>query len=236
MVGIYKITSPSGRVYIGQSWDIQRRLRDHSKPTSRCPKLRASFAKYGYEAHKFQVIHELPEDVSQEVMDTYEILYIDQYAACDFKMLNLKGGGASGKPCEESKERMRKSSPHRKVEHNEVTRKKIAEKLKGNKNGAGGKAWNKGIELSNETREKMSNSRKGNTNAKGAIPWNKGRTMSDEDRKALSERMKGIKYPNRKVSPEGLLRMSEAQKGKTLSEEHRRSISEGLNKYYSKSV
>jgi predicted GIY-YIG superfamily endonuclease len=31
MIGIYKITSPSGKVYIGQSWDIYDRWKKHKQ-------------------------------------------------------------------------------------------------------------------------------------------------------------------------------------------------------------
>jgi group I intron endonuclease len=57
--GIYKITSPSGRIYIGQSIDIERRwtkyLGEHCKNQI---KLYCSFKKYGVEAHVFEVIEE----------------------------------------------------------------------------------------------------------------------------------------------------------------------------------
>ena len=31
--GIYKITSPTGRIYIGQSKNIKQRFRDYNKPS-----------------------------------------------------------------------------------------------------------------------------------------------------------------------------------------------------------
>jgi hypothetical protein len=58
--GIYKITSPSGRVYIGQSKDIQKRWGKHYKKL-RCKKqtvLYRSFLKYGVENHIFEIIEE----------------------------------------------------------------------------------------------------------------------------------------------------------------------------------
>lgn len=76
MVGIYKILSPSGRVYIGQSWDIEKRFSWYSsvKPTTQ-KLLYRSFNKHGVKNHKFDVICELPSDVSQEILDKYEIFY-----------------------------------------------------------------------------------------------------------------------------------------------------------------
>ncbi len=77
--GIYKITSPSGKVYIGQSWSIYDRWIHHKSYAKRKrnlpPKLSASILKYGPSAHIFSIEHELPKDCSQEVMDAYEIFY-----------------------------------------------------------------------------------------------------------------------------------------------------------------
>lgn len=59
MAFIYKITSPSDRIYIGQTINIHRRLihykNGHFKKQKR---LHASYLKYGWEAHKFEIIEE----------------------------------------------------------------------------------------------------------------------------------------------------------------------------------
>lgn len=58
MIGIYKITSPSGRVYIGQSVNIKKRFQDyknlHNVKTQ--IKLYRSFLKYGVDNHTFEVV------------------------------------------------------------------------------------------------------------------------------------------------------------------------------------
>lgn len=102
MVGIYKITSPSNKVYIGQSWDIRGRWysHGHSKHT---PFLYNSIKKYGKENHVFNVIHELPIDVSQYILDEYEKLYIQQYKSVGFFVMNMKSGGSNGKHSEKTK-------------------------------------------------------------------------------------------------------------------------------------
>lgn len=59
---IYKITSPSERVYIGQAVDIRRRIyRYNSLDTQEQVKLHRSFLKYGLGKHTFQIIEECPE-------------------------------------------------------------------------------------------------------------------------------------------------------------------------------
>lgn len=80
MVGIYKITSPSKKVYIGQSINIYRRWSSYK--LKGCPKqvkLHSSFLKYGYDSHIFEVSHELPIDISQEILNCYESIYLESY-------------------------------------------------------------------------------------------------------------------------------------------------------------
>ena len=60
MVGIYKITSPSKRIYIGQSKDVESRLNDYSNLNNcnKQTKLWRSFLKYGVINHVFEIIEE----------------------------------------------------------------------------------------------------------------------------------------------------------------------------------
>lgn len=59
MIGIYKIISPSGRIYIGQSRDLDRRKKEYEKyikNSNRQVKLLASINKYGWNQHSFDII------------------------------------------------------------------------------------------------------------------------------------------------------------------------------------
>jgi group I intron endonuclease len=61
MIGIYKITNPKGRIYIGQSIDIQKRFRTYislNSKTKRQIKLYRSLLKYGQHEHSFEIIEE----------------------------------------------------------------------------------------------------------------------------------------------------------------------------------
>jgi|688.fasta_scaffold137047_3 group I intron endonuclease len=60
MIGIYKITSPSNRIYIGQSIRLEERLLEYTKQKNcdRQPKLFNSFIKYGIENHKIEILEE----------------------------------------------------------------------------------------------------------------------------------------------------------------------------------
>ena len=55
-VAIYKITSPSGRSYIGQTRDFIKRMRSHQQPSSNCTLLRRSVDKYGWGAMDIKVL------------------------------------------------------------------------------------------------------------------------------------------------------------------------------------
>jgi group I intron endonuclease len=58
-IGIYKITSPSGRIYIGQSINIDKRWRDYFQMNTKTKsqiKLWRSFTKYGITNHTFEIL------------------------------------------------------------------------------------------------------------------------------------------------------------------------------------
>lgn len=92
--GIYKITSPSGKIYIGRSYRIKERWRSYRRMDCKDQrKLFASFKKYGANNHTFEIIHELPNDVDKEVIENYERIYSDLYKECNFSFLNLAPTG-----------------------------------------------------------------------------------------------------------------------------------------------
>jgi len=77
MIGIYKITSPSSRVYIGQSIDIEHRWNHYYIP-ERChkqPKLIRSLKKYGALSHVFEVL----EECNQSDLNSRERYYQELY-------------------------------------------------------------------------------------------------------------------------------------------------------------
>lgn len=97
MTGIYKITSPSKKVYIGQTIDWDRRKKQYKNLNCKLQKkLFSSFKKYGTENHIFEMVHELPSDVSQSILDHYEVFYSKKYIECKVNLLNLKIGGREG--------------------------------------------------------------------------------------------------------------------------------------------
>lgn len=67
MIGIYKITSPANKVYIGQSINIENRIKKYKYFISKKQtKLYYSILKYGYDNHIFEVIEECSiEDLNE---------------------------------------------------------------------------------------------------------------------------------------------------------------------------
>lgn len=107
MVGIYKITSPSGKVYIGQSWNIRsRKALYKGLYCTKQPRLYNSLKLYGWDSHTFTILHELPADITQDTLNTYETFYVNQFKETGHEMLNTKEPGSNGKHSEESRKKM----------------------------------------------------------------------------------------------------------------------------------
>ena len=82
MIGVYKITSPKGLVYIGSSKDIDTRWKWYKK--LRCSsqtKLCNSLKKYGVDNHIFEVI----EECNVEILLKQELFYGTFYECLDKK-------------------------------------------------------------------------------------------------------------------------------------------------------
>jgi group I intron endonuclease len=162
IVGIYKITSPSGKVYIGQSLDISKRWNEYKRPSfKKQPKLNNSIQKYGIGNHRFDVIHHLPNDIEKSVMDSYELLYALSYKDAGVELLNLRLGMNGGKMSEEAKDKLSKKLKGVKTGRKmaEGLKRKHSERMKvmnvGNKY-AEGKKGRTGMKNSEETRRRIS--------------------------------------------------------------------------------
>ncbi len=82
---IYKITSPSNKVYIGQSIDIKRRFQRYNRMCCKGQtRLYNSLSKYGSENHKMEII----ENVINEELNTKERFWQDYYDSAGINGLN----------------------------------------------------------------------------------------------------------------------------------------------------
>lgn len=148
--GIYKITSPSGKIYIGQSRNIKERWLDYRDTSCKSQiKLHNSLKKYGWKTHKFEIICEC----LLEELDQKEKHYISFYKTFNTPHgLNLMDGGANGTHSLETREKLRKSHIGKKL--SEAAREKVSQSLIGNKRSLGYKH-------SEETIKKISVASKG---------------------------------------------------------------------------
>ena len=107
--GIYKITSPNGGIYIGQSVNIlSRKSRYVNILCKGQSRVYRSLMKYGWETHTFEIIHECDRDELNEL----ERYYIKLYDTFNTKHgLNLTNGGdsASREISEETRTKMKNS-------------------------------------------------------------------------------------------------------------------------------
>lgn len=128
MIGIYKITSPNGRIYIGQSVNINRRFNTYKNlynNVKTSPKLYRSLLKYGTINHVFEVI----ETCEKEKLNERERFYQDLYNANSKQNLNCiltsttEKKGVGKKVSEEQKKQI--SLVHKGKKYSEETKKKI---------------------------------------------------------------------------------------------------------------
>lgn len=87
MIGIYKITSPTKKIYIGQSIDITQRFNQYKY--LKCKGqiiLHRSLKKYGVDKHKFEIICEC--EISE--LNDKERYYQELYSAIGLKGMNCQ--------------------------------------------------------------------------------------------------------------------------------------------------
>jgi group I intron endonuclease len=143
MVGVYKITSPTNKIYVGQSINISKRKKEYENLNCKKQiKLYNSLQKYGFENHVFEII----EECYVEQLNEHEIYWINFYNSTR-EGLNIREGGSNGALSEETKQKMRK--PKR-----EGTGEKISKNSKGI-------SRNKGRKQSEQEKEKRSQIKKG---------------------------------------------------------------------------
>jgi group I intron endonuclease len=108
MIGIYKITSPSNKIYIGQSINIDKRWEQYKKYPSSYKGQRMLFnsiQKYGIENHIFEIV----EECIIEILDEREIYWGLLFNVLGDKGLNCKLGNGKGIVSDETKILMGKS-------------------------------------------------------------------------------------------------------------------------------
>lgn len=177
---VYKITSPSGKVYIGSTINIKRRFAAYKSLQCRAQiKVYNSFLKYGIINHIFEIVW---------IGNFKEMLYQEFTFGKLFDVLNRDKGLNLKLPkindtysCYSIETREKMSVAAKNKIFSLKTRKKISD-------------FHKGKIVSKETRLKMSNSQIGRKMSKEAklkmSLARKGKVNSIETNKKISERMK----------------------------------------------
>ena len=130
IIGIYKITSPTGKIYIGQSIDIEFRFLTYKRLLCKGQtRLYASFKKYGVEKHKFEIICQC---------NTFELNEKERFYQELFNTID----GRNGLNCQYVK------TSTKKYVHSDETKNKISSSNKGKKG-------RKGVKFSEEHKIKI---------------------------------------------------------------------------------
>jgi len=189
MIGIYKITSPGGKVYVGQSIDIEKRFY-HYKILCNCnnqTKLINSFKKYGINSHIFEVLEECEEATLNEKERYYQDLYnvLENGLNCRLTTTYTK----TGKNSLQSREKCKNSMKGK----NKGKRPDVSER---------NKIVHKGKVITEEHRKAISNKLKGKTRGytgirgeklrKPVLQWDKTGTVFIKEWSSITEAAKFI--------------------------------------------
>lgn len=208
--GIYKITNPKGRVYIGQAEDLISREIDYQRvyPVKNQIRVYNSIMKYGWKAHTFEVWERCPiKDLNR----------IERYWQEYFDVLSPMGMNCKYTPTDEKRQVI-----------SEKTKQKISNTLKGRMPSQkvldNLKTLNVGRICTEETREKIraaNTGRKQNPEAvQKMITSLTGRKLSEDHKEKIRKANLG-----KKRSEESKEKMSKAQKGHYVSLEVREKMS-----------
>ena len=93
IIGIYKLTSPSGKCYVGQSINIYARWAHHKREKRHWHrKLFNAIRKYGFDSFKREIL----EECNADLLDEREKFWIEYYDSC-ISGYNCDSGGQKRK-------------------------------------------------------------------------------------------------------------------------------------------
>ena len=206
---IYKYTSPSNKVYIGQTIHEHRRYMTHKRgdgDTKFCRAIR----KYGFENFTYDVIFTIDNEDRKRIkekLDFMERYYIRKYNS--FKNgynMTLGGDSASG------------------INHTEEWKQKISERMKENN-----PAWN----MTDEWRLHIGDSQRGKKMSQEFCKKTSERMKNNNPMKNLEVAAKhAAALKGKHLSEEHNKKISEYQKGKVVTDETKIKMKENATKRY----
>lgn len=156
---IYKYTSPSGKVYIGQTVNEQKRRNRffNLNDTYGGPKIDRARKKYSPENFIYEILFEIEADDIKDILNEKEIQFITQYNSVE-DGYNCDAGGNSRIgyiPTEQARLNMSRAQTGRK--QSEATKQKLSEQRKGIAPTAAIEAHKKAIVVYTKTGEFVGN-------------------------------------------------------------------------------
>jgi group I intron endonuclease len=216
-IGIYRVTNRiNGKVYIGKSFDIKRRWRQHRNLHLNGYHLQRAIKKYGLDNFNFSIIIEMAPmyNIQQQlnILNALERLWIKTYESNNPQKGYNETEGGDGiigfHFSEESIQKIKKSWAKRTPEQNKIFKEiHNTSTAKENHSKASKTNWQK---MSPEKKEKI---RQASIN----------KVFSEEGVKSLSQYAKNTKGKN---SESTRFKKGSAFRGKHLSEEHKKHIGE----------
>ncbi len=132
MIGIYKITSPSKKIYIGQSIDIERRFKEYKKlQCSQSLKLYNSLKKHGYENHIFEILEECSKHQLNKKEENYILSFNSHIDGLNIKLASKPAW--TGKKRPEHSEFLKKNGSGLSYIRTQEHKDNLKEKLSGRK-------------------------------------------------------------------------------------------------------
>ena len=216
-IGIYKITSPTNKIYIGQSINIERRYKEYSK--SNCKnqtKLFLSLKKYGFENHKFEIVEECNVSFLEE-RETYWKLF---YKVLEVPSLCCRIDGKFGYLSQETKDKIskgllgtvRSKTTRQSISNNMPNKKKV---YQFNIKGELLNVWDSIKEVERKFKGNIKNNILGKIKQSGGFIF-----LREEDIHTIEERInniKNFKHPlnNRTITSSTRYKISKSNLGKT---------------------
>jgi len=130
---IYKIISPTGKIYIGKTTNLDVRFKDYKKCNCNAQKiLCSSLKKYGFDKHNIEIIKEgVYSDIELNQLEVYYIGLYNSFNRDNINGMNLTlgGEGCTGRVMsEETKRKIGEKSKLRR--HSDEIKRKISENRK----------------------------------------------------------------------------------------------------------
>lgn len=231
--GIYRLISPSGKSYVGQSTDVQKRFKRYRRMDGmqNQRKLLLAVKKYGIDSFEFQILEEI--DVSN--LSKEEALKILLHRESDWiasfdtieNGYNCMSYGPNVLIDSETLVKRNKSISNAKIVLF-ASEKGLEYKEKLRQANLGKSPPNKGKPMSDEQKKKISEARRGQK----MKPFSEERRKAQSDAAKAREAARAGQHPNKgqQLTSEQRQNLCNAMKGKTKSPEWRAKIAESNQK------